>query len=64
MATPPFNACGGYRQLDAYTMASLVQLDASAFCRGFLNRTNDPRGRKFDPMTSALRSGVQGGLWR
>lgn len=64
MATPPFNACGGYRQLDAYTMASLVQLEAHPFCGRFLNRTNDPRGRPFDPMTSALHSGVQGRLWR
>lgn len=59
MATPLFSSCGGYRRLDAYTMASLVQLATLSFCRRFLNRTNDPCGRQFDQMTQAARSGVK-----
>lgn len=42
MATPLSNACGGYRRLDAYAMANIVQLAKLMFCRRFLNRTNDP----------------------
>lgn len=59
MTTPLFNACGGYRRLDAYTMASIVQLATLTFCRKFLNRTNDPCGRQYDQMTQAARSGVK-----
>jgi four helix bundle suffix protein len=59
MTTPLFNSCGGYRRLDAYAMASIVQLATLAFCRRFLNRRNDPCGRQFDQMTQAARSGVK-----
>lgn len=59
MTTPLFNACGGYRRLDAYAMASIVQLATLAFCRRFLNRRNDPCGRQFDQMTQSARSGVK-----
>lgn len=46
VSTPLFNACSGYRRLDAYAMASIVQLATLRFCRRFLNRTNDPCGRQ------------------
>ena len=59
MPTPLFNNCGGYRRLDAYTMANIVQLATLSFCRRFLNRRNDPCGRQFDQMTQAARSGVK-----
>lgn len=59
MSTPIFHSCGGYRRLDAYTMANIVQLATLNFCRRFLNRTNDPCGRQYDQMTQAARSGVK-----
>ena len=57
--TELFHKCGGYRRLDSYTIASIVQLATLSFCRRFLNRTNDPCGRQYDQMTQAARSGVK-----
>jgi len=57
--TELFHKCGGYRRLDSYTIASIIQLATLAFCRRFLNRTNDPCGRQYDQMTQAARSGVK-----
>ena len=57
--TELFHKCGGYRRLDSYTMSSIVQLATLAFCRKFLNHTNDPCGRQYDQMTQAARSGVK-----
>ena len=48
---------GGYRKLDAFLLASLVQLETRRFCDRFLNLSNDPKGRQFDQMTQAARSG-------
>ena len=48
---------GGYRWLDSFVMASIVQLATLRFCERFLNRSNDPCGRQFDQMTQAARSG-------
>jgi len=52
-----FSKSGGYRKLDSFTLATIIQLGTLRFCRKFLNRTNDPCGRQFDQMTQAARSG-------
>lgn len=52
-----FKKSGGYRKLDSFTIASIVQLGTWRFCNTFLNRRNDPCGRQFDQMTQAARSG-------
>jgi four helix bundle protein len=52
-----FDKHGGYRKLDSFTLASVVQLGTWRFCEAFLNRRNDPGGRHFDQMTQAARSG-------
>ena len=52
-----FGAYGGYRKLDSFTLASVIQLATWRFCETFLNRRNDPTGRQFDQMTQAARSG-------
>ena len=48
---------GGYRKLDSFTLAYIIQLGTWRFCETFLNRRNDPCGRQFDQMTQAARSG-------
>ena len=55
--TELFDKSGGYRRLDSFTLATLVQLATLRFCERFLNRTNDPCGRQYDQMTQAARSG-------
>ena len=52
-----FDKHGGYRKLDSFTLATVIQLGTWRFCEKFLNRTNDPCGRQFDQMTQAARSG-------
>ena len=52
-----FKKSGGYRKLDSFTIASIVQLATWRFCTTFLNHRNDPTGRQFDQMTQAARSG-------
>jgi four helix bundle suffix protein len=52
-----FDKHGGYRTLDSFTLATVIQLGTWRFCERFLNRTNDPCGRQFDQMTQAARSG-------
>ena len=54
-----FDKCGGYRKLDSFTLATIIQLGTLRFCERFLNRRNDPCGRTFDQMTQAARSGRQ-----
>jgi restriction system protein len=54
-----FDKHGGYRKLNSFTMASVIQLGTWRFCESFLNRTNDPCGRLFDQMTQAARSGCR-----
>jgi four helix bundle suffix protein len=48
---------GGYRRLDSFTLATIVQLETWRFCHAFLDARNDPKGRWFDQMTQAARSG-------
>ncbi len=50
---------GGYRWLDSFIMASIVQLATIRFCGKFLDRRNDPCGRQYDQMTQAARSGKE-----
>jgi four helix bundle suffix protein len=52
-----FSKYGGYRKLDSFTLASVIQLATWRFCTTFLNRRNDPTGRQFDQMTQSARSG-------
>lgn len=52
-----FGKSGGYRKLDSFALATVVQLGTLRFCEKFLNRTNDPCGRQYDQMTQAARSG-------
>ena len=52
-----FGKYGGYRKLDSFTLASVIQLATWRFCETFLDRRNDPTGRQFDQMTQAARSG-------
>ncbi len=48
---------GGYRKLDSFTLATIVQIETWRFCQQFLDLRNDPKGRWFDQMTQAARSG-------
>ncbi len=52
-----FDPSGGYRKLDAFLFASLIQLETKRYCERFLTVKNDPKGRQFDQMTQAARSG-------
>jgi four helix bundle suffix protein len=62
-----FDKHGGFRRLHSFTLATIVQLETLRFCRRFLTsderETNkklfDPKGRQFDQMTQAARSGRQ-----
>lgn len=62
-----FNKHGGFRRLHSFTLATIVQLDTLRFCRKFLTfdrretgaKFYDPKGRQYDQMTQAARSGRQ-----
>lgn len=62
-----FNKHGGYRRMHSFTLATIVQLETLRFCRTFFthdfresgNRFFDPKGRQYDQMTQAARSGRQ-----
>ncbi len=62
-----FDKHGGFRRLHTFTLATIVQLDTLRFCRRFLTfdhremgeRFYDPKGRQYDQMTQAARSGRQ-----
>lgn len=62
-----FDKHGGFRRLHSFTLATIIQLETLRFCRRFLTsderETNkklfDPKGRQFDQMTQAARSGRQ-----
>ena len=54
---PLLDPSGGYRKLDVFLLASLIQLETRRFCERFLNLKNDPKGRQYDQMTQAARSG-------
>ncbi len=48
---------GAYRRLDSFTLATIIQIETWRFCQQFLDSRNDPKGRWFDQMTQAARSG-------
>lgn len=52
-----FRKSAGYRYLDAFILANVIELGTRHFCRCFLNLRNDPGGRTFAQMTHAARSG-------
>ncbi len=62
-----FDKHGGFRRLHSFTLATIVQLDTLRFCRRFLTfdhrdsdtKIYDPKGRQYDQMTQAGRSGRQ-----
>ncbi len=58
MPHTPFSASVGYRWLDVWVLASVIQLGTQRFCTRHLARREDPCGRLFDQMTMAARSGV------
>ena len=62
MTTPvsdtSFVSGGGYRWLDVWVLANIIQLATQKFCLKFLTSKTDPCGRQFDQMTQAARSGV------
>lgn len=62
-----FDKHGGFRRLHSFTLATIVQVDTLRFCRRFLTfdhreaggKFYDPKGRQYDQMTQAARSGRQ-----
>jgi restriction system protein len=62
-----FDKRGGFRRLHSFTLATITQLDTLRFCRRFLTsdpreagaKFYDPKGRQYDQMTQAARSGRQ-----
>ena len=62
-----FDKHGGFRRLHSFTLATIVQLDTLRFCRRFLTsdpreagaKFYDPKGRQYDQMIQAARSGRQ-----
>ncbi|MBQ9726193.1 MAG: four helix bundle suffix domain-containing protein [Kiritimatiellae bacterium] len=48
---------GGYRHLDSFTLATILQIETWRFCQSVFDLRNDPKGRWFDQMTQAARSG-------
>lgn len=65
--TELFDKHGGFRKLHSFTLATIVQLETLRFCRRFLTfdhreadtKFYDPKGRQYDQMTQAARSGRQ-----
>jgi restriction system protein len=62
-----FDKHGGFRRLHSFTLATIVQVETLRFCRRFLtfdhreagSKFYDPKGRQYDQMTQAARSGRQ-----
>lgn len=54
-----FRKSAGYRFLDAFVLANVVELGTGHFCNRFLDHRNDPGGRTFAQMTHAARSGCR-----
>ncbi|MGE9295901.1 MAG: four helix bundle suffix domain-containing protein [Puniceicoccales bacterium] len=52
-----FRKSAGYRFMDSFVLAQIVELGTRHFCNAFLNLKNDPGGRTFSQMTHAARSG-------
>jgi restriction system protein len=63
---PLLDKSGGFRRLHTFTLATIIQLETLRFCRRFLtydsrdtSKFYDPKGRQYDQMTQAARSGRQ-----
>lgn len=64
---PLFDKHGGFRRLYSFTLATIIQIETLRFCRRFLTFDNreadakffDPKGRQYDQMVQAARSGRQ-----
>ena len=62
-----FDKHGGFRKLHSFTLATIIQVETLRFCRRFLThdareagtKFYDPKGRQYDQMTQAARSGRQ-----
>lgn len=62
-----FDKRGGFRKLHSFTLATIIQIETLRFCRRFLTfdhriadtKFYDPKGRQYDQMTQAARSGRQ-----
>ncbi len=62
-----FDKHGGFRRLHSFTLATIIQIETLRFCRRFLThelreagaKFYDPKGRQYDQMTQAARSGCQ-----
>ena len=62
-----FDKHGGFRRLHSFTLATIIQIETLRFCRRFLTHDRreagekfyDPKGRQYDQMTQAARSGRQ-----
>lgn len=65
--TELFDKHGGFRRLHSFTLATIVQLETLRFCRRFFtfdhresgSKFYDPKGRQYDQMAQAARSGRQ-----
>jgi len=65
--TELFDKHGGFRRLHSFTLATIIQIETLRFCRRFLTHESreagekfyDPKGRQYDQMTQAARSGRQ-----
>ncbi|MEI6646413.1 MAG: four helix bundle suffix domain-containing protein [bacterium] len=54
-----FRKKSGYRWMDVYILANVVELGTCHFCKRFFTLQNDPGGRTFAQMTHAARSGCR-----
>jgi len=62
-----FDRHGGFRRLHSFTLATIIQVETLRFCRRFLTydareadaKFYDPKGRQYDQMVQAARSGRQ-----
>jgi len=62
-----FDKRGGFRRLHSFTLATIIHVETLRFCRRFFThdareagaKFYDPKGRQYDQMTQAARSGRQ-----
>ena len=54
-----FGKGAGYRWMDAYFLAWIVELATDSFCEKFLSYKNDPQGKTSAQMNHAARSGCR-----
>lgn len=54
-----FGRSGGYRRMDAYVLAWIIELATDSFCENYLNFKNDPQGKTSAQMNHAARSGCR-----